>query len=332
MAQLSTDLLRFRIRVACQLGCDSAQILKLADLPADFMESGPALMDLSVERKLWRILVRETGREDLGLICGDRLPAQAISILGYVMANSATLRLAIEKYCVYQRILGDSMGFVMEQGPHTTRIKLEQWTDWHDPLRYTVDILMAVLPSWASKNIARAIQPLQVGFHYQPPADTTPHTTYFAPASVRFGEAASYQIYDNEAMDQPIFGANTEMFAFFDEKAARLLSAYEGRDTVAHKTRTKILGALKGTIPTVDQIASELAVSVRKLQQSLSDEGTSFSELLNDVRRDLAKQYLKDGGIDKTEIAYLLGYSELSVFSRSFKKWTGLTPSQFLSQ
>jgi AraC-like DNA-binding protein len=64
----------------------------------------------------------------------------------------------------------------------------------------------------------------------------------------------------------------------------------------------------------------------------LAAEGTSFSAILNDARRDLAMQYLKENETSKAEIAYLLGYSEVSVFSRSFKKWTGLTPSEYASQ
>ena len=76
-------------------------------------------------------------------------------------------------------------------------------------------------------------------------------------------------------------------------------------------------------------MAAELAVSVRKLQQKLSDEDTSYSGVLTDARRDLAEEFLKAGEVGNDEIAYLLGYSEVSAFSRSFKRWTGQTPSEF---
>ncbi|MCP4382819.1 MAG: AraC family transcriptional regulator [Hyphomicrobiales bacterium] len=332
MARLSTDIIRFRIAIAAQLGANPGAILAAAGLPEDTMEGGPEFIDEAVEWRVWRAIVEQTGRDDIGLICGDRLPTQAMTLLGYVMANAPSMRIAIEKCCAYQRIIGDTMGLAIEKGERTSKIWLEQWSEWHDALRYTVDVMMAVVPSWASANAAAPIRPLRVGFLYERPADVAPYEAIFAPAPVTFGSAESYQIYDNDALDQPVIGANIEMFGYFEEKAQGLLNAYEARDTFTFKTRRRILDGLKGTTPTVDEIASALAVSVRKLQDALAQEGTSFSHLMNETRCDLAKGYLKDGQVGKAEIAYLLGYSEMSVFSRSFKKWTGLTPSEFETQ
>ena len=70
-------------------------------------------------------------------------------------------------------------------------------------------------------------------------------------------------------------------------------------------------------------------MSKRKLQRLLHDEGTSFMTILNETREDIAKQYVRDKDMDLTEIAFLLGFSEQSTFSRSFKRWTGTSPSSF---
>jgi AraC-like DNA-binding protein len=68
-------------------------------------------------------------------------------------------------------------------------------------------------------------------------------------------------------------------------------------------------------------------LSVRSLQRKLQQGGTSFRKLLDRTREDLARQYICDNGVDLTEIAFLLGFSEHSAFSRAFKRWTGRTPS-----
>lgn len=332
MARLQTDLIRYRIGIAAQEGASPADILNTAKAPASLMEGQPPYVDETVERQVWRAIVHHTGREDIGLICGNRFPTQVISLLGYVMANAPTMRIAVEKCCTYQRAIGDTMGMAIEKGPDTSTIRLEQWSDWHDTLRYSVDMMMAAIPSWASANAPEPIRPLRVGFRYERPADTSPYEVIFAPAPVSFGTPESYQIYENAALDQPVIGANAEMFKYFEGKSKNLLNDYEGRNTYTFKTRQRIVSALQGITPGIEGVASELAVSVRKLQAELTAEGTSFSTLLNDVRRDLAKQYLKEKEVSKAEIAYLLGYSEVSVFSRSFKKWTGLTPSEYENQ
>ncbi|MBU3917123.1 helix-turn-helix transcriptional regulator, partial [bacterium] len=76
-------------------------------------------------------------------------------------------------------------------------------------------------------------------------------------------------------------------------------------------------------------IAKDLAVSVRKLQQKLSEEKTSFSEILKTTRLNLSKDYLKQNEHSMSEIAFLLGFSEPGVFSKAFIKWTGFTPLQY---
>lgn len=332
MVQLQTDIIRYRIGVAAQEGASLADILNSAKAPPHLMEGQPPYVDETVERRVWQAIVFHTGREDIGLVCGNRFPTQVISMLGYVMANAPTIRVAIERCCAYQRIIGDSMGMAIEKGSKTSTIRLDQWSDWHDTLRYTVDMMMAAIPSWASANAPEPIRPLRVGFSYERPADTKPYEAMFSPAPVSFGTPESFQIYENAMLDQPVIGANAEMFKYFEDKSKNLLNDYEGRNTYSFKTKQRIVSALHGITPGIEGVASELAVSVRKLQAELTAEGTSFSTLLNEVRRDLAIQYLTENEVSKAEIAYLLGYSEVSVFSRSFKKWTGMTPSDYESR
>lgn len=293
------------------------------------MRGEPPYVDFQTERNVWDAIIKATGRDDIGLVCGQRFPTQANGMLGYVMANAPTIRVAVEKCCTYQRVLGDSMGMVCKRGPDTTRISIEQWSPWNDTLRYTVDTFMAAIKAWSSANAPMPLYPLRVGFRYERPDDVTSYEAMFTPAPVVFGADDSYQIYENSALDQPVIGASHEVFEVFESKVQRLFGNLEQGDTWAFRVRQLILEALKGEAPNVERIAAELAVSVRKLQQRLSDENTSYSILLTGARRDLAEEFLKSGEVGNDEIAYLLGYSEVSVFSRSFKKWTGQTPSEF---
>jgi AraC-like DNA-binding protein len=329
MSRISSNILAFRLAIAAQEGADIRAMLRSAAAPPGLMEGSPPHVDLLTERRIWSAIVELTGREDIGLVCGARFPTQANGMLGYVMANAPTLRVAIEKFCAYQHVVGDSMGMVCERGPNTSKLWLEPWSEWHDTLRYTVDLFMSAMMSWASANAAAAVRPLRVGFHYQRPADPAPYEALFAPAPVFFGADVSYQIYDNDALDQPVIGANRDVFRVFEDKVQTLVDHLEAGDSWGFRTRQRILAALKGEAPSIEVVAAELAVSVRTLQQRLAEEGTRFSQVLTDARRDLAEEFLRSGEVGNDEIAYLLGYSEVSVFSRSFKKWTGQNPSAY---
>jgi AraC-like DNA-binding protein len=78
----------------------------------------------------------------------------------------------------------------------------------------------------------------------------------------------------------------------------------------------------------VDDVAGSLGMSNRTLARKLSDEGLNFTEILQQLRRDLAVRYLGDRKLHVSKIAWLLGFNELSAFTHTFKRWTGKTPSQ----
>jgi AraC-like DNA-binding protein len=78
----------------------------------------------------------------------------------------------------------------------------------------------------------------------------------------------------------------------------------------------------------VEAIAARMHMSPRTLQRRLRDEGTTYLELLNDVRRELALRHVQEGRESISEIAFLLGFSEVSTFHRAFKRWCGRTPAE----
>ena len=96
--------------------------------------------------------------------------------------------------------------------------------------------------------------------------------------------------------------------------------------------RTRVENAISSLLPhgrvVVDDVARSLGMSKRTLARRLSDEGLNFTEVLQQLRRDLAVRYLDDPKLHISKIAWLLGFNEVSAFTHAFKRWTGKTPSQ----
>jgi AraC-like DNA-binding protein len=80
---------------------------------------------------------------------------------------------------------------------------------------------------------------------------------------------------------------------------------------------------------TIERVAEHLQVSPRTLQRYLQTEDTSFQALLDDTRQALATRYLRDSSLNLTQLAALLGYADLSTFSRAFRRWNGISPQQW---
>ena len=93
--------------------------------------------------------------------------------------------------------------------------------------------------------------------------------------------------------------------------------------------KNEIVDELPSGLPSDELIAKAVSMSTRSLRRRLSAEGTTYSQLLDAVRRELAERYIADTSRSLGEISYLLGFSELSSFSRAFKRWTGKIPGEY---
>jgi AraC-like DNA-binding protein len=128
---------------------------------------------------------------------------------------------------------------------------------------------------------------------------------------------------------RPLVSADPDMSQFFQAELARRVQTTDAVPPVVAELRSR-LGPLllKGT-PSIDAASAALGLSGRTLQRRLQAEGTTFAEVVDDVRRDLAAAYLQNPSYTGAEVAFMLGYAEASSFHRAFKRWTGLTPEAF---
>lgn len=95
------------------------------------------------------------------------------------------------------------------------------------------------------------------------------------------------------------------------------------------KVKEQIIEALKREEPSLPLIARQIAMSPRSIQMKLKEEGVTFRQLLDEVRMNIAVSHLSENAISTADLSFLLGFSEPSAFHRTFKKWTGITPSAF---
>jgi AraC-like DNA-binding protein len=114
-----------------------------------------------------------------------------------------------------------------------------------------------------------------------------------------------------------------------DEVVGRYLAGLDGQLSMCDQVRAALASALPSGPPSAPDIAQVLATSPRSLQRHLRNEGASFRDLLQEVRCDVAKSYLRSGTHTVAETALLLGFSDTTAFSRAFKRWTGVAPSRF---
>jgi AraC-like DNA-binding protein len=122
---------------------------------------------------------------------------------------------------------------------------------------------------------------------------------------------------------------NSRLRDYFDTECRRMIEKVGTEPGVAAQVRKALIGAMDGGDSQMEAIAKHVGLSTRSLQRRLSEEQTSYNDLLSEVREEFAKRYLARGTITASEVAYLIGFTEPPAFFKAFKRWTGLTPREF---
>jgi AraC-like DNA-binding protein len=128
-------------------------------------------------------------------------------------------------------------------------------------------------------------------------------------------------------VDKYLIGANPQLARLNDQVMIEYLGRLD-KDNIVDRARTAIIDMIPSGGLADEKVATQLNMSVRSLQRRLKAAGTTFRTLLESVRKDLAATYVRDPDIELVEVAFLLGFSDQSAFSRAFKRWKGCPPSE----
>ena len=275
---------------------------------------------------LYETAARMTNDSDFGLHVGMRTSLRAFGLLGYVVMNSATVGLAFKRLVRYLPIWTDGASFSLcREGPavHLTWQYMDAGT-----AECRQDCEMTLLTAIKVSQLLGGIQPREVRFqHSRPKNDSELRRLFRAPVHFRMG--TNEAIFDGPALSTQVRYADPELCDLLIGNAEVMLAAAPSKldliDRVRGAVRQSVNGGEMGLVP----VSRAMGIGTRTLQRKLKAYGTSFRELLTEVRRELAEQHLRDPEMSIAEIADRLGYSHPSEFHRAFRGSNGVAPSQY---
>jgi AraC-like DNA-binding protein len=212
----------------------------------------------------------------------------------------------------------------LEDVPEAVRFTVHL-RDSADPADEAVDAFIAVAVRLCRTLAGRSFSPLGVELRRAAPKDPAPFLRYFR-VMPTFGAPLDVLTLDRPMLDARLLTANAEVARANDAVIADHLARLEAA-RIGPRVRQAIDELLPQGEPDSVTIARRVGMSQRSLQRKLAEEGTSFAGLLDETRRTLALNYLDEGRYTVSEITYLLGFANVSGFSRAFKRWTGVSPS-----
>jgi len=304
------------------------QVLHAVGLDASAIADPHRFIACADFTRLLEAAARSTGDQCFGLHFGERFSPKDVGPLAYVVLNSPTFAVGFQNIARYLRIhnQGTEVSFAAEGPRAYVRFRLvEPGVDdprQHDEFTAAVGLNMMRLMAgsrWA---------PAEVQFAHHAPRDTSEHVRLFA-APLSFGHAVNALVIDPEFAERPVPAADERLYAIMKEHVDRIVREMPREVDLLSSVREVVAHAMRDGDPALARVAGRLALSARTLQRRLREEGTDFKRLVDDTRQRFAIDYLRDAAQTVTEIAYLLGYSEVSAFNRAFKRWTGAAPSEY---
>jgi len=190
-----------------------------------------------------------------------------------------------------------------------------------------IDFSLAMVMSMCRTNYVEELNPVSVSFIHSAPACSGDYFAFFR-CPVHFDAPIDRLTLPLDAVDKRLPSSNPQLAQLHDQIVIRYLAQFD-RDDITSRTKTAIIDQLPSGSVSDASVAHALYVIVRTFQRQLRKEGTTFKTLMNDIRRELAEQYIRNSQLTLNEIAFLLGFSEISSFSRAFKRWTGEPPSAY---
>ena len=314
-------------------GLDSKEILKRAGLDPAQLNDPNARYSFPAVTHLWKMAAKVTGDPCFGLKAASYWHPTTLHALGYTWLASDTLEDALQRAARYIRLVNTAAMGIFEETENGYMFSIRIDESWRGvrPADEAIDAGVALILDMCRSCYGSDLNPVRIEVRRPKPEKCVKQFEQLFRAPIYFDYPENAIYFDKADISQRLPTGNAEI-ARSNEKIIVDYLARLDKNNITTQVKSKLLDLLPSGHATEEAVIHALHMSQRTLQRKLKEEGTTFKELLDETRRELAKAYVNDTSLSFSEITYLLGFSEQSNFTRAFKRWQGQSPSAYREQ
>jgi len=310
--------------VAQNVGLNPQALLRHFGLTQSMLENPDQQIPADTAVALLEMSAEQSGCPTYGLLMAEARTMADFGPVSLLLSHQRTLRDALRTTVQYRHLLNEALALFIEEVGKTVILREEVVTDQPMYGRQATELALGALFRLCSSLLGQHWHPLSVNFTYTPPEDQLVYRRMFG-CKLEFGSEFNGFIFAAADLDAPNPLADPVMAGYAERFVDSLL------DDRAHSHVLDVRKSIYLLLPmgraTIEQVAQSQGVNLRTLQRRLEDEGVTFSELINEVRRDLVRRYMANPRYSIGRIAELLGYSVPSSFTRWFTSQFGMAPA-----
>jgi AraC-like DNA-binding protein len=318
------------VGAALQKGASIDELLVVAGLSQQDLADPDATVPNSIVVTLLDEAARRTGDPDFGLhmaelMVGEKRHHYLPAPFYYALRSSPTFGEAIQRSVRYVHLSNECAVTDLKVSGGIARFR-SRMRPGIVSSRQQSETTLAFGFLWSRLHCNPDFSVHVVSFRHPRPPSIQEHERLFR-AAVRFDCAIDELIFDAAELDRPLLDAEPALLRIVDDYLERRAGPRVRSSDLVEQVQRKIVEGLQGGAPTIDELAEHLSMSSRTLQRRLASEGTNYQMLFDGVRRELALHHLENPEYSISEVAFLLGFSEVSHFHRAVKRWTDQTPA-----
>jgi AraC-like DNA-binding protein len=311
-------------------GLDMRALFEALEIDPATLGRSNARVETEKLNRLWELAADRSGNPHIALTAPRMAQLASFEVLGYAMMSCPNLLAGLERLARYLRIVTEAGEVRVEEVPAGWRLAFELFDGEHPvpPQRYEFDLLTFIaFCRWVA---GRELRPLAVEFAHAAPVSLRPYEDAFQ-CPLHFGASGYGVVFGRDDVLRTLPTSNPMLAELHDRLLGEGLERL-GDTQTTRRTRELIVRMLPEGEPKREEIASAQCKSERTLQRRLQEEGTSFQQLLDSTRRELAQRYLRQPKVSLVQATYLLGFSDQSIFRRACKRWFNTSPGSYRSR
>jgi AraC-like DNA-binding protein len=332
MASFSASFIHSIIYFASRELKGFASFAEIPQIDLDSLRGSPERFDVDCYEQVIQTALNTSADPSFGLHLGEYLNLASAGLVGQIAQSAPDVRTALQAICDFAALGCESLPIKVLEENGRAGLELRPDPLWEErypaSVRHTADFYLVFGIRDLAYLTLEKHGPTQIDLKYR---QDQSHEEWkrIAGCSISYQQDA-YRIWiPAELMDQPVHSADHQLYLSLCEFAQQRVADHKIL-SFSSKVRDHLLQLWSGGPPEMNQVAANLNISSRSLQRRLAEEGLSYRQMVEECRQEMATSLLSKRRFQLAEIADILGYSESSTFSRSFKKWHGRSPSQWL--
>lgn len=307
-------------------GIDPGEVLAEAGIDPDLFTDPDKLITYAARDRLFKQCVSRTGCQHFGLLVGQRMNLTALGLVGLLMRTSRDVGTALRNVVTFLHLHSQGAVMALSVDEDLAMLTYDAFEPGLEATEQTGAGAVAMMLNVTRTLCGRDFRPVEASFAHRRPADTAAFRKFFK-VPLYFDAEHYALVFSRDWLDVRLPGADKELHQLLQKQ----IEALEARHSLKFpdQVRKVLRSALLTGHQSEHQIAALFSMHSHTLSRRLKAFGTSFHELVDECRFEIAREMLRNTSLSVGEIGTSMGYSRASSFIRAFRRWSDMTPGQW---